>query len=201
MKVLVVLGDKTANEVLEAAEVGCSGQFDAIEKVYFADDDFDEQHVQRLRTSEVFFNVGIANDGLKQVIVARCLAAGWHPKAVVHPSAVVAPSALVGAGAFVGPLAVVSSNAAVGEHAIVHIHCSIGHDSVLGNFCSILPGARISGSVKIGERTLVGSNAFVAAGTIIGDDCRIDAMAYVRDALPAGYIISPRSPHPVRRVL
>lgn len=201
MSTLVVVGDKTANEVLEAANLCCSQDFGTIEKIFFDENDFEQRHVHRLSATEVSFIVGIADDVVKSSIIERCKRAAWSPFTVVHPLAVVSPSAEIGVGVFIGPLAVVSSNAVVGDHCIVHIHSSVGHDAVIGPMCSILPGARVSGSVQIGARTLVGSNAFVAAGASVGSDCRIDAQAYVRDELHAGYIASPRAPHPVRRVV
>ncbi len=200
--VLVVLGDRTAQEILESAQLAYAEQFACIEKCYFEPQKFFAEDSLRIGglSSSVFFHVGVATDGLKQTIVRACEQVGWQPFSVIHPTAVISDSARLGAGVFVAPLAVVSSEAVVGEHSIIHIHASIGHNSTIGSFSAILPGARISGNVRVGHRTLVGSNAFVAAGKSIGDACRVDAQAYVHQDLPDGFIISPRHPTPLRRV-
>jgi UDP-3-O-[3-hydroxymyristoyl] glucosamine N-acyltransferase len=82
----------------------------------------------------------------------------------------------------------------------VHFNASIGHDTCIGNFSSLLPGSRISGNATVGKRSMIGSNAFVASGVKVGDDCRVDVMTYVRHPLPDGFIASVRSPNAVKRV-
>ncbi len=198
----MILGDRTANEIAEAARLAHSSQFAAIEKIYFDVEKFLGDDVPRLAkgSGEVFFHAGMANDALKRQVVEACEACGWRAQSVIHPTAVVSPSATIQAGVFVGPLAVISSCAVVERHSIVHLHASVGHDALIGEYSAILPGARISGNVVIGKRSLIGSNAFVAAGKKIGDDCRIDAMSYVGQDIADGHILSPRYPRPLRRV-
>ena len=194
MPVLIIFGEKTANEVLEAARLGYGERFSRIDKLYYEPTSFANRHLPEIAAAgeEVFFHIGVANVAVKREIHQRCQEAGWRPFAVVHPSAVVSPTARVGEGAFVGPLAVISSYARIGQHSIVHIHASVGHDVVVGDYCAILPGARISGTVTIGDRSLIGSNAFIAAGVTVGTDCQVDALTYVRTNLPDHHIASVR---------
>lgn len=201
LPMLVVLGQRTAIEVMEAIEATACTQFGAIERLVFDEKQFANVEVPRLNnlTSEVFYHVGIATGELRGQVVEACEAAGWSPFTVVHPSAVVSPSARLEPGVFVGPLAVISSYAEVGAHSIIHIHASIGHDAKIGRLAAIMPGARISGNVTLGQGVLIGSNAFVAAGKSIGDDCRIDALSYVGQDIPANHIYSPRFPRPIPR--
>ncbi|MCA9160126.1 MAG: hypothetical protein KDA72_17450 [Planctomycetales bacterium] len=202
-KILIVLGERTAAEIVEAAQLAYGARFESIERLYFDATNFATLDVPRLSASgsEVYYHVGIASDELKMQVVQACERVGWKPQSVVHPSAVISPSAVLHHGVFVGPLAVVSSHVVVEQHSILHLHASIGHDARIGQYSSILPGARISGNVLVGQRVLVGSNAFVAAGKSIGDDCRVDAMSYVNQDLPARHIVSPRFPKPVPRVI
>jgi len=200
---LIVFGDRTANEVLEAARLAHSNSFGNIERLYFEEPSFTGVHLPKHIQSgvEVFFNIGVADVRVKLLIHARCLQAGWRPFTVVHPSAVISPSARLGQGAFVGPLAVLSTNAIVGDHCIVHLNSSVGHDATIGDYCAILPGARISGTVKIGDRVLIGSNAFVNAGVHIGNDCQVDALTYVCRDLQEGHILSVRANGPMKRIV
>jgi len=199
---LIVFGDKTANEVLEAAKLAYSQDFHSIERLYFEEPTFTDLYLPTLLKNrpEIFYIIGVADVRVKQQIQKRCLEVGWKPFTVVHPSAVVSPSARLGAGVFVGPLAVVSSNSIVGDHCIIHLHSSIGHDASIGGFCAILPGARISGAVEIGDRVLIGSNAFVNAGVRIGNDCQVDALTYVSRDLEAWQILSVRAKSAMKRI-
>ena len=200
--ILVILGDRTANEILEAALLAHRAQFATIEKIYFEQEKFLSQDVPRLsaNTDDIFFHAGMANEAVKRNVVEACLSIGWKAQSVIHPTAVIAPSATIHPGVFVGPLAVISSQAIVEQHCIVHLHASVGHDARIGEYSAILPGARISGNVVIGQRSLIGSNAFVAAGKTIGNDCRVDALSYVQQDLADGYMLSPRYPKALKRV-
>lgn len=199
---LIVFGDKTAYEVLEAARLGHASSFVCMERLYFEEPNFTEVHLPKYvgRGSEIYFNIGVADVHIKQQISQRCVELGWKPFTVVHPSAIVSTSAQLGNGVFVGPLAIVSTNALIGDHTIVHLHSSVGHDASIGDYSSILPGARISGSVQVGHRVLIGSNAFVNAGVRIGDDCQVDALTYVSRDLPEGHILSVRAKRPMKRI-
>ena len=199
---LIVFGDKTANEVLEAATLGNQESFGCMERVYFEESTFSAVHASKHSASglEIYYNIGVADVLVKQQINRCCKAIGWKPFTVVHPSAIISPSARLGEGVFVGPLAIVSTKAIVGDHCIVHLHASIGHDAQIGEYSAILPGARISGSVVVGNRVLVGSNAFVNAGVRIGDDCQVDALTYVSRDLEDGHILSVRAKGPMRRI-
>ena len=200
---LIVFGDKTANEVLEAAQLAYPNSFSSMERVYFEEPTFTELHLPKYRQSgaEVYYNIGVADSPMKQRIHHRCVEIGWRPFTVVHPSAVISPTATLGSGVFVGPLAVVSAYATVGDHCIIHLHSSVGHDASIGAYCAILLGARISGSVKIGDRVLIGSNAFVNVGVQIGNDCQVDALTYVSRDLQEGHILSVRATRPMKRIV
>lgn len=202
--VLVVFGNRTANEVAEAARAAMyAGRLPGqrIELLWFDPERFAAEDRPRLESgnSRVSYIVAISDEIWRLRTHQACQAAGWNAESVIHPTAVIAPSATIAEGVFIGPLAVVSSAARVGAHSIVHIHASVGHDCTVGEFCSILPGARLSGNVRIGDRVLVGSNAFIGAGLAVGDDCRIDALSYLDRDLPAGHLVSLKLPRPVKR--
>jgi UDP-3-O-[3-hydroxymyristoyl] glucosamine N-acyltransferase len=202
MSVLVIFGSRTALEVAEAASLGHPNRFADILVRYFEEPEFSDSIAPALESKykRVFYHAGVADIATKHKIVTACKTRDWIPFSVIHPTAVVAASASIGSGCFVGPLAVVSSHAKLGDHVIVHIHASIGHDSILGEYSSVLPGARVSGNVKVGCRVLVGSNAFLNAGIAIGDDSQIDALTYVARDLPSAMIQSVRTPQPIPRL-
>ncbi|MEM7558550.1 MAG: hypothetical protein AAF394_05465 [Planctomycetota bacterium] len=198
---LVILGDRTANEVLESAQLGHGSEFASITKLYFAPESFNNEATDlESDVEEVFYQVGVANIALKQEIIAACESRGWKAFSIVHPQAVVSPSASIGEGTYLGPLCVVSSNAKVGNHCIVHIQSTVGHDAIVEDLCAVLPGAKLSGKVHVSARSLVGSNAFVAAGITIGEDSQVDALCYLAQDLAPQHIASPRTTKPLKRV-
>lgn len=201
-RALIIFGNRTAQEIYEAAVNAHHQQFDTLQTMYFQESHFRSTLLKQFSHPDwdVSFVAGVADIPLKMHIVSVCQSAGWRAFTVIHPAAVLSSTAIIGAGSFIGPCAVVSAGAHVGEHSIVHIHASIGHDAKLGEYCAVLPGARISGNVQVGSRVLVGSNAFVNAGVTIGADCQIDALTYVARSVGKNMIVSARTVKPVPRI-
>ncbi len=198
---LIILGQRTAEEVLEAVGDSYKHNFQKISRVVFDSvtwDDFLENEVDS--EHEVYFHVGIAQISLRKSIVEVCEARGFQPFTIIHPAAVVSPTAKIGKGVFVAPLAVVSSHAQINDYSLIHIHASVGHDANVGQYCNVLPGARISGNATVNDGCLIGSNAFVNAGITIGENSQVDALTYVARDLPPNMLLSVRSNAPLPRI-
>lgn len=103
-----------------------------------------------------------------------------HPGAEVSPTAKHGPGCFFACGAFVGP------NCTVGQHSIINTHASLDHDSRMGAFSHMAPGAVTGGRVNIGSHTLVGLNATVRDGISIGDNCTIGLGSAVVKSVPDG---------------
>ena len=84
---------------------------------------------------------------------------------------------------------------------------TISHDTRVGKYCSIGPGARLAGSVTLGEGCFVGMGANVVQGVTVGSRSVIGAGAVVLHDLPAGVtaagvptrILGPASDTPMAR--
>jgi len=94
---------------------------------------------------------------------------------IIDPSAEVAPTVEIRHGSFIGPKAVISVGVELGKFVIVNARAGVGHDSVLGDFAQICPGASISGHTTIGPHAFVGTNACTVPGIRIGARARISA--------------------------
>ena len=75
--------------------------------------------------------------------------------------------------------AVINSGTQVGRHCIVNTSARVDHDSVLGDFVSVAPGATLGGSVHVGEYSAISLGASVIHGITIGHDTVIGAGAVV----------------------
>lgn len=193
-RTLIIFGQKTAAEVHSAARLGFHDHFDTIRTFVFNEElsvNTDFNSVMNAG-GDVFFIAATIDFHLKPRVVQFAESLGFQAFTVIHPTAFVDESATIGDGVFVGPQAVISVNAKIGDHSLVHIHSSIGHDSQIGNYCAILPGARISGDVTLDDHVLIGSNSFVFQGTRVGRNARIDALTYVRGDIPEKSTLSCR---------
>lgn len=97
-----------------------------------------------------------------------------HPSAVIDPSAVIAAAAvMIAANVTINPLA------KIGTGVICNTGCIIEHESVVGDFAHIGPGAVLCGNVKVGKQSFIGANAVIRQGITIGDNATIGAGSVV----------------------
>ena len=194
-RALIVFGDQTAEEVVSAAREAYEDEFDAIRKFVYHDRLDEDADFRDFITSssDIHYILGMIDVRLKPKVREFAENRNLTPFSVIHPTAYVAPSAIINDGTFVAPQAVVSVNAKVGSHSVIHIHSSIGHDCQIGEYCAVLPGARISGKVTLEEGVMIGSGAFVFQGVQVGYRSQVDALTYVRNDVPAKRTMSCRS--------
>ncbi|MBQ9565465.1 MAG: acetyltransferase [Synergistaceae bacterium] len=62
----------------------------------------------------------------------------------------------------------VSVETRLGRCVFLNTGTHIGHDTVIGDFCSIMPSVDISGNVTVGEETLIGVGSVILQGKKIG---------------------------------
>ena len=143
--------------------------------------------------------VGVASSEIRRQLATRLEQRGCHPRTVVHPHAIVGPETTLGPGCLVLGGAHVSSSVSIGSHSQVHYNATVGHDTVLHDFVSVLPGANVSGNVVLEDDVTVGSGAVVLQGLRVGAGAFVGAGAVVtHDVAPGAVVVgSPARPlHP-----
>jgi sugar O-acyltransferase (sialic acid O-acetyltransferase NeuD family) len=82
-------------------------------------------------------------------------------------------------GLIMCPYSIITDDVVIGKHVTLNLHASVGHDSAIGDFTTLHPGARVSGNCTIGTGCLIGSNAVIREGTYIAPWTIIGAGAVV----------------------
>ena len=80
----------------------------------------------------------------------------------IHPTALIMDNnVVIGDGSFIGAYSIITTNVKIGEHSILNRGNQIGHDTVISDFFSAMPGAVVSGNVIIGEKVYMGTNSSI----------------------------------------
>lgn len=136
--------------------------------------------------SDTSYVIGIGNpriaDRIDRQICCRKLTAFTlvHPESTLGWNVFLSPGTIVCAGARL------STNITTGRHVHIDRNCLVGHDSHIGDYTVMFPGATVAGGVNVGARALLGSNSTVIQELETGSDVTVGAGAVVARNLPAG---------------
>lgn len=131
------------------------------------------------------FVMGIANPSLKESITRELKTKGAHFVSIIHPTAIVADNAKIGEGIVMYPNSILSVNTVVGDFVTV-LSSGIGHDAVIGDYCTISSFCDITGGVRLGNRVFLGSHCTIIPKRRIGDDAYISAGSVVVSNVKSG---------------
>ncbi len=120
--------------------------------------------------------------------VADCL---WKMKIYEHlkarttfytyiaPDAVLGKYNTIGEGSIICPGCIITTNVILGKCVIINIGTQIGHDSVIGDFCSLMPNVDLGGKVTVGRNVFIGTKATIIPKIVIGEGATIGAGSVV----------------------
>ncbi|MDI7260830.1 MAG: hypothetical protein QME90_13020 [Thermodesulfobacteriota bacterium] len=75
-------------------------------------------------------------------------------------------------------------NSKIGDHVHINFYCAIGHDAIIGNYCTISPMVTINGFNRLDAGVYVGAGAAFIQEVSIGRWTTIGAGAAVIGDIP-----------------
>lgn len=106
---------------------------------------------------------------------------------LIHPNVLVGDMQFnkIGEGCIITAGNIITVNIEIGKHVILNLSCTVGHDTIIGDYSSFMPTVNISGEVEIGECVYVGTGAKIINQLTIGANTIIGSGAVVAKSLPA----------------
>ena len=120
-------------------------------------------------------------------VVAQLTAAHLRFPVLVHPRVHLAPQQRItlGAGSIIQQGCLLTCDIAIGRFVLLNLGCTLGHDAVLEDFCSLMPHANVSGATHLEAGVYLGTSASVIQDVRIGAHAVVGAGAVVVRDLPA----------------
>ena len=120
--------------------------------------------------------VGIANTKIKASIFKRTEGySNIKTPTLIASDSYIEKDAVIGEGSIIGHFCFVSTKARLGRGTFLNTAAQVGHDSSLGDFCSLMPTVNISGNVTIGKETFFGVQSLILQGLTVGERAIIGA--------------------------
>ena len=162
-----------------AREVACQ----IGEKVtFFVDNEYVNDITKPISTfnpEEYMMMVAVADSKDRYDIVQR-LPKDTKYFTFIHPSVQIMDDNIeVGEGSFIGANSILTTNIKLGKHALLNRGNHIGHDCVIQDYFSAMPGAITSGNVTIGDCVYIGINSSIKEKMIICSGVTIGSNATV----------------------
>ena len=157
-----------------AKEVACQiGK----EVTFFVDDKYSNNIAKPLSTfnpKEYMMIVAVA-DSKDRAEVINKLPKETKYFTFIHPSVHIMDDSIeIGHGSFIGANSILTTNIKLGNHALLNRGNHMGHDSIAGDFFSMMPCAVIGGNVTLGDNVYLGScsnvreKIYVNSNVVIG---------------------------------
>jgi len=131
--------------------------------------------------------VAIGDSRIRRIEVGLRAAEVSDWATLVHPTATYDPDLVtMGSGCLVHAGASFTPPVTLGDHVVVHVHGIVGHDTVLEDFASLMPGCIVSGSCRIGRGAYLATGSIVLPGLTVGEGAIVAAGSVVTRDVPAG---------------
>ena len=144
-----------------------------------------------IKRQEIFLLIAVGKPNVKVAIVQRLLPySNLKFPILIHTNAHLqdAKRISIGEGSIIGAGSVLTTGITLGKHVLINLNVTVGHDTVIGDFASIMPGVNLAGNVELGKEVLIGSGANVLHNIKVGDSSIIGAGAVVNCNIPAASV-------------
>ena len=142
----------------------------------FVDDDFvvdDDIPLSKFDPNEYEVLIAIGDPNIRYNLFKK-LPKNTKFFTFIHQSAQILDSNInIGEGSVICANCILTTNIKIGSHSHLNLLTTIGHDTVIGDFLTTAPGAKISGNCEIGNRVYIGTNASIKQKLKICDNAVI----------------------------
>lgn len=148
-----------------------------------------EEAQQWLSQHDKRFVLGVGNPKVRRLLAATLRRSEGVLTSIISPKTSIGAFGIeIGDGCTIMEGCILTTDIRVGEGVLMNVCCTIGHDSVIGDYCELMPGTRISGHVEIGENCAIGTNAILLPGVKIGANTIIGAGSVVTKDVEANVV-------------
>lgn len=130
---------------------------------------------------DIPYAIGVGEPSTKIKLLSNIDVTKLKLTRIIHERAIFGDHnpAAIGEGSVVCPGVIITTNVRIGKFVTLNLNATIGHDTVIGDYCNVAPGANISGNCILGNRVSIGTNAAIREKITICDDVTIGMGAIV----------------------
>lgn len=129
--------------------------------------------------------VAIADPRTKKNILLKLNNSNLKFPNLFHPSVIKSnDDVFFGQGNIICAGNILTCNITVKDFVIVNLSCTVGHDTIIENYCSLMPNVNVSGEVILREMCYIGTGSTIINRVTVGKETVVGAGAVVAKSLP-----------------
>lgn len=130
--------------------------------------------------------ISIGNSKTRYEIAKRLVGVRCEFATLIHPSVIIGDpeTVTIGAGSIVTAGVILTADITVKQHVIINLNATVGHDTAVCEYSSIMPGVNLAGNVTLNKGAFVGAGANILGGVKLGEFCTVGAGAVVTRDIP-----------------
>ncbi len=138
-------------------------------------------------TAELYLVIAVGSPEIKMQIYSQLMNFNnFKFSTLIDPSVIIdLNSSEVGMGVIICSNSIVTVNVQIHEFVTINLNCTIGHDSLIKSFASLMPSVNVSGEVTVEKGVYIGTGATIINQLSIGQNTVVGAGAVVTKQLPA----------------
>ena len=136
-------------------------------------------------SKQKFVSIAIANPRIRKALSEKCMKHSIPLIEACASSVVKMDNVELGDGACLSPFVTLTSNISIGLCFHANLYSFIEHDSVIGDYVTLAPGAKVNGNVLIEDCAFIGAGAIIRQGVSIGKRAIVGMGAVVVQDVPA----------------
>ncbi len=140
--------------------------------------------------TDATFVVAIGSPKGRQAVIAKMNQLGT-PKftTLVDPSAIIGKKVDIEAGSIICAGVICTTNIKIGKNVILNLNTTVGHDTQIGDYCTLAPGVNISGNTHLCDGVEIGTGASLREKLTLGDGCIVGMGSVVVKDVAAGSVV------------
>jgi sugar O-acyltransferase (sialic acid O-acetyltransferase NeuD family) len=132
--------------------------------------------------------IAIGNPKIKKKIVQQLSSSNLYFPTLIHPSCLIGNNVIIEKGTIICASNILTCDILIEKFVTLNLACTVGHDTTIKSYCSVMPTVNISGEVLMEECVYVGTGAKIINQINIGSHSTIGAGAVVIKDVPRNSI-------------
>lgn len=143
---------------------------------------YDLNHVK----SALAVAIAIGSPATKELVFNKLTNTSLEFPVLIHPSVIIGcDDIIIEEGTIICAGCILTCNIDISKFVTLNLMCTVGHDTIINDYCSFMPSVNISGDVKIHKGVYVGTGAKIINQLEIHENTIVGAGAVVSKSLPA----------------